>query len=952
MRTPLAHIAVLAVAAALVACGKSATDDFPKQAADLAAKGDQPAAVVAAKAALAQGQDSPELRWRLGSALLQSRDGVAAIQDLRKAIDLGQDREQVIPALARAHLLAGQPEAVTRGLANPPLRDPKAASALAAATAEAWWMLRDPARQQQSLEQALQLDPQQPDALRLKARVLGMKGEAAAAQAIVDELVGRQPRDAEALQLRGEIQRMRGEGAAAAASFRQALEANPFLVDARVHLIRQHMLNKDTAAARTELERMRQARPGSPVTTFTEAQVLLSEGQAGQARELALKLLQAAPDSVGLLHLAGVVESQAGSLLLARSHLRKASQMEPENAGVRRHLALVNLRLGQPQAASAALADLIAQPGVDTPTLILAGRAALARDDLPAAERLLARALEQSPGDRDARMVRALATLRSTQGAERGLAELQALSASASDTEPDRVLASFLLARRQWESALAAIDKALAKAPRDVVLHEMKGRVHAVQRSFPQARRALEQALELDPRHFAATVALAQIDMLQKQPDQAIERVRAAAKADPRNAAAALALYRLLAANGASAEVLKDTLAAAIRTNPTDSGLRGALVDFHLVGKRGLEALAAAQEATSVISGDVSLLDGLGRAQVANGAVEQASGTFRRAAALDPSSPVPLSRMGDMAIAQRDLKQAEGHLRRALELSPELGALQARLVELMVGSGRAGDALAFARQLQQASPKRANGHLLEGAVHEREGHAGKALAAYRAAVEREPARADAVGSLNRALAAQRESGRSGGGGRSPDATPAAGPAALVSSRARDHAIDTLAIVAAKGGSDPAEGVSWTLGPLLAGNAAVAMDETPDDAGSTTDTSSSPSNWSVIGSLIGTQDILGAGIYADPKALDSAQFALLESGGKLLRTDFNLLAQRDQTAELQSRIVPQTTNKHAPTVTTTGPECEVLTSDSWADRAWARLRRVLCSFWVCTNPCPG
>ena len=119
-------------------------------------------------------------------------------------------------------------------------------------------------------------------------------------------------------------------------------------------------------------------------------------------------------------------------------------------------------------------------------------------------------------------------------------------------------------ARRQWESALAAIDKALAKSPRDVVLHEMKGRVHAVQRSFPQARRALEQALELDPRHFAATVALAQIDMLQKQPDQAIERVRAAAKADPRNTAAALALYRLLAANGASAEVLKDTLAAAI----------------------------------------------------------------------------------------------------------------------------------------------------------------------------------------------------------------------------------------------------------------------------------------------------------------------------------------------------------------------------------------------------
>lgn len=952
MKTFLVHLVALAAVAGLAACGPSGNDDFQRQAADLAAKGDHAAAIAAAKAALAQGQDSRELRWRLGYSLLQSREGVAAVQELRKALDLGHDRDQVIPALARAHLLAGQPEAVTRGLANPPLGDPKAAAALAAALAEAWWMLREPAKQQQSLEQALQLDPQQPDALRLKARVLGTRGEIAQAQAIVDELLVRQPQNADLLQLQGEIQRLKGDGAAAAASFRQALQANPALVEARVHLIGQHLLNQDTAAARAELELMRQTLPGSPKTIFTEAQVLLSEGRLEQARDIVLKLLQAAPDSVGLLHLAGVIESQTGSLLLARSHLRRASQIEPENAGVRRHLALVHLRLGQPQAASAALADLIAQPGVDTPTLTLAARAAMARDDLPAAERLLARALQQTPGDRDARMARALATLRTTQGAERGLAELQALAASASDTEPDRVLASFLLARRQWEPALAAIDKALAKAPKDPVLHEMKGRVLAAQQSFPQARRALEQSLALNPQHFAAVAALAQIDMLQKQPGQAIERVRAAATADPRNTAAALALHRLLVANGTPPEVLKDTLAGAVRANPTDSGLRGALVDLHLASQRPLEALAAAQEATLVITGDVSLLDGLGRAQLANGAIEQATATFRRMAALDPSSALPLSRLADMALAQRDVKQAEGHLRRALELSPELGALQTRLIEWLVGSGRTAEALALARQWQQSSPKRANGLILEGAVHEREGHLDKALAAYRAAVEREPSRADAVASLNRAQAALRAPGRSGAVGRPTDDPPAAS-SALVSSRTRDHRIDALRIVTARGGVDPSGAVSWTLGPLLAGSAAFAMDETIHEAASTPDVLSNQASWFVNGSLIGTHDILAAGIHADPMALNAAQFALLDSGGKLLRTEFNLPAQQDPNPELQqSRVVPQATSSKATPVTATGPECEVLTSESWIDRAWERLRTVACKVLVCSRRCSG
>ncbi|MCA3240863.1 MAG: PEP-CTERM system TPR-repeat protein PrsT [Rubrivivax sp.] len=744
---------LVAIAACLVACSQPSPEELATQAGDFAAKGDHVSAIIAAKAALAQGQGSAELRFRLGQLLLTSRDGNSAIQEFRKAIELGHPRDQVIPQMARAHLLAGQPEALTRGLANPPLKDRQAAASLAASVAEAWSMLREPAKMQQSLDEALRLDPEQAHALRFKARLLGARGDTAGASAIVQDLLKRAPADAEALQLRGEIQRVQGDTAGATASFREALEKNASLIEPRLHLIGQHLVDKDVAAARKELESMRQALPRHPMVSYAEAQILLREGDAARARDLGLALLRAAPDNVNVLLLAGTAEMQAGSLLVARSHLAKASQIEPEHAAVRRSLAMVLLRLGQPQAASAALADLAAQPNADALTLTLAGRAAMANDDIAGAERLLARALQQAPDDRNARLARAMASLQSSTGAERGLAQLQELSASDTDTEADKALAGVLVARRQWDQAVAAIDSALKKTPKDPALHEMKGRVYAAQQRFPEARSALELALQSDPRHFAATLVLAQIDLVQKQPQQALERVKAAAVADRRNTAASLAQLKLMAATGASADEQRDMLVASIKANPGDADLRTALVELLLSRKRFREALAAAQEADSAMSGSLALLDSLGRAQRATGSIEQAINTFKRAASLDPTSAVPHSRLADMALALGDIKQAEVHLRQALAVAPELGALQMRLVELLLSNRRPAEALAFARQVQQSSPQRANGHLLEGALQERAGALDKAVPAYKAAAQREPDRSDVMLPLHKALLA-------------------------------------------------------------------------------------------------------------------------------------------------------------------------------------------------------
>src|SRR5512132_1738749 len=95
-----------AVAAGLVltwlgACTRDGPDQFLSSARDYLSRSDYSSAAIQARNAMRAQPDSAEARLLLGQALLKANDPVAAESELRRALELGRNRDEVLPLLAQ-----------------------------------------------------------------------------------------------------------------------------------------------------------------------------------------------------------------------------------------------------------------------------------------------------------------------------------------------------------------------------------------------------------------------------------------------------------------------------------------------------------------------------------------------------------------------------------------------------------------------------------------------------------------------------------------------------------------------------------------------------------------------------------------------------------------------------------------------------------------------------------
>lgn len=108
LRLTLIRLILCFAALGLVACGK-APEQVLQEAKAIHAKGDRHAAMLQVKSLL---QDKPEFadaRLFLGLLDLEAGDFAGAEKELRRAQDGKADPAQVLPALAKALLMQGEP---------------------------------------------------------------------------------------------------------------------------------------------------------------------------------------------------------------------------------------------------------------------------------------------------------------------------------------------------------------------------------------------------------------------------------------------------------------------------------------------------------------------------------------------------------------------------------------------------------------------------------------------------------------------------------------------------------------------------------------------------------------------------------------------------------------------------------------------------------------------------
>ena len=207
--------------AGMAGCNRSKTaDELLADATQYEQKGDQKAALIQLKNAVAQNPENAQARLRLGTLHLELGDAPSAEKELRKAVSLGTSAGQTLPLLAQSLLNQGKFQPLLDDISED---QAKGSAPLLARRGAALLGLGDTDKSRASYEAALAADPNSGEALGGLARHAAIKNDLPGAMRLMEEAVTRDPKNAESWMLMGNLQRAQGKIKEALVDYDKAL---------------------------------------------------------------------------------------------------------------------------------------------------------------------------------------------------------------------------------------------------------------------------------------------------------------------------------------------------------------------------------------------------------------------------------------------------------------------------------------------------------------------------------------------------------------------------------------------------------------------------------------------------------------------------------------------------------------------------------------------------------
>lgn len=729
---------------ALVACGSDSESELIASAKQSLSKRDSRSAVIALKTALQKHPQSPESRFLLGQALLQSGDPATAVVELGKALELDHPDYLVLPLLVKAMALSGKAEAATNRYAGTEFTDKLATGELKSAIALAYGMQGKRDKMQDAIKQALAANPEQTDARTMAARYMAERGDFAAAKKAIDGVLAKDASVAGAWQLKGLMLRhVDGDTAGALAAQRKALAIDDTMVTAHAEILAMLFDAKDTKGMKVQTAALQKALPNNLNTYVFLAQAEYLEGNYKTARELVQQLLRAEKADTRVLMLASLIEYRSGSLALVETYLTRVLQQSVEHGKARLLLANTYMRMDQPGKVLTTLQPLLDVADANVEVLGLAAEAYLQSGELLKAENAFQRALRAKPDDPRLRTAMALSSIAKGH-AQAGFVELEKVAEQDPSTYADLALISVHIRRNDAVAALKAVQRLERKLPNKPLPALIRGRIEMQRKNLVAARESLERALSLDPAYYPAAANLATLDIAESKLSSAQLRFEKMLKADAKNFRTLLALANLKRMAKEPREKITPLLVEAVRSNSGELEPRIALVEHYLAGGELKAAVNAGQDAAAAFPDNPQVLNALGRSQLASGELQQALSSFRKAATLLPSAPQPHLLMAQAYVAKNESAAALKSVKRALELSPGMLTAQLLQYQIVIANRDYPAALAMAKQVQQTRIRDGAGLLLEARVHMEQKNWDAAANALRASLQQKKSSEAAV----------------------------------------------------------------------------------------------------------------------------------------------------------------------------------------------------------------
>ena len=726
MKLTTAVVSGALLLAGLAGCSRDqSTASLLAEAKQYQQKGDQKAAIIQLKNAVAKSPEDGEARLQLGTLYLETGDAVSAEKELRKAASLAMPAERTLPLLAQALQAQGKFKELLAEI-KPELAAKSAP--LTAVRGDALLATNDLDGAKAAYEAALALQPANGAALTGLARLALVKQDLPTAERYAVEAVTKDANNPEVWMFRGGMLRGMNKPDEALAAFDKVLALRPTDRNANLEKAYIRINQAKFPEALSEIEAARKIAPNSLLVTYAQALLDYTEGRNAAARESLQRVLKSAPEHMPSILLAGAVELNLNAPEQAQMHLRKYLENDPNNPHARKLMAQAQLKSAQPGEAVSTLKPML-DKSTDPQLLALAGESHMQAREFAKATTYFEQAAKLAP---EAAVVRtSLGLARLGQGdTARGIGELE--RATELDPKSERALTALAQAEyglKHYDKALAAIGKLEQVKGEDPQIYNLKATVLLGKGDVAGARTAFEKALQLKPTFFPAAANLAKLDLLENKPDAARKRFETVLASDKKNFGAMSALAEL-AVMQKRPEEATTWLEKAQAENPDAIAPVVKLGHHYLATKQEKKALTLARKFQAANPTNAELLDLLGQAQLASDDAQGALDSYSKLVNVVPRSAMAQMRLASAHAKLKNDSAAAEALKRAVALEP--GMIKARVlqVELAMRRGRNEEALALAREVQAADPKSPIGFLLEADLQQAQKNPEKALAAY------------------------------------------------------------------------------------------------------------------------------------------------------------------------------------------------------------------------------
>jgi putative PEP-CTERM system TPR-repeat lipoprotein len=688
-----------------------------------------------------QKTDNAEARALLGKVYSNTGDFRSAEKELKRAIELGAKRDDLVVPLLQSMYQIGAYQKIVEDSQNLAVTDKATKAVVASLVAKAQIALGKPDAAKKLLDDAL---IENPGNSQVQATLISMKigkGNDQALLADLDKLIAQEPNSVEAYIQKGDIELATGNLASAKAIYIKVAQLVPTDPLVRAKLAAIFIDTADYKMAADQIAELQKVSPNSAGTSYLRALLSYRQSKLEEARDHALASLKGAPEYLPSIILAGNIYLALGSYESSERYARMIVERAPNTLQGHRLLGATYLKMNAPERALLAVKPLIDKGVQDSTLLSIAGEAALKLNDANNASVYFEKASKIDPKDASKRTGLALSRM-AAGDRDKAFAELE--EAVLIDTQNYQADFALIMARvrdKQFDKALEAVNRLETKMPKSPIPHNLRGLISLAQNNEPKAIASFEKALQVDPTFFAAVANLASLETKAGKPQDAKKRYEALLQTDPKNVQTLVALANHVQRNGGTTKEAAEYLKRAKTLNPGAIPPIIALANFYLQNNEPKEAVPVLQEALNGANSErQDILDLLGTSFLRLNDRAQAIETYERLLQVNPKSSATHYRLGEMKLQGRDDTGAIQSFKRAAELAPLAPEPKIAIASILIRQGKAAEAKQIAASLKKELPQSAIGLSLEGDLASFDNQHLEAAVAYRKAltVERQP----------------------------------------------------------------------------------------------------------------------------------------------------------------------------------------------------------------------